>query len=92
MKPSEIAARLAEIEALAKPLRDQLQPLNEQAEALRQQKAAVVNEYGVKIRRVRDESKLKSAEFVAWRNAILAMPEDDRAAAIDAKLTEVGLA
>lgn len=105
MKPSEIKAQIDEVEAIAAPIRaqiatleGQLAPHEEHIEALRQRKADMVNEYGVKIRLIRDGDKDKKissmppAVFVAFRKAVNAAPEDDRATIIDAKLTERGLA
>jgi hypothetical protein len=91
MKPSEINARLQEIAAAAKPLRDQLEPLDEEAEALKKQKAAIVNATGVKIRQIRDSGKMPRAAFAAWRESVMAMPADDRVTAIDAKISEYQL-
>lgn len=92
MKPSEIAARKAEIEAVASPLREQLKPLEEQMESLRQQKAAIVNDYGAKLRRLRDQGKMTMSEFATFRELVYAAPEDDRAAMIDSALAKHNLA
>ncbi len=92
MKPSEITAQIAAYEADAAPLRKNLEPLDEQIQALKAQKASIVNANGIKIRRIGAESKMKPAEFVAWRNGILGLKNDDAALeAIDAKMAELGL-
>lgn len=91
MKPSEINARLHEINAAAKPLREQLEPLEEEAEVLKKAKAAIVNANGAKIRAIRDSGKMTRADFAAWRESVMALPDDDRVVAIDAKITEYQL-
>jgi F0F1-type ATP synthase membrane subunit b/b' len=92
VKPSEINAAIKTAINAAEPLREQLKPYESQIEELKATKAVIVNAYGEKIRRVRDSGKVSVANFVAWRNSILAMSnEDDRCAVIDAKLTELGI-
>lgn len=91
-KPSELAAAIKVANDAAEPIRAQLAPYQEQLESLKLQKAAIVNEYGEKIRQVRNSNKVAMSEFVKWRNEILTIPsEDDRCVAIDTKLAELGI-
>jgi hypothetical protein len=92
VKPSELNAAIKTANDAAQTLREQLKPHEAQIEELKAQKAAIVNAYGEKIRRVRDSGKVAIGDFVTWRNGILATAsEDDRCTAIDAKIKELGI-
>lgn len=54
----------------------------------------IVNRVGRKIAQLRSAiggSEPRKAEFIAFRNALYELPEDDREAAVDDKLTEWGV-
>lgn len=83
-KPSQIKAESDDQVAKAKPFLDRI-------DELKTEKAEQVNYYGGLIDRVRKSGKLNDLQLSDWRDGIYAMPEDDRPAAIEAKVTELGL-
>jgi hypothetical protein len=90
-KKLDNSARMAAIAASVAALEDQLKPHDVESESLRTREGEIVDAYGVKIRQIRASKKLSADQFVAWRNWILTLPEDDRMTAIDAKMKECGL-
>lgn len=55
----------------------------------RDDKAVIINRVGEKIGRIR--GKLTGQPFVEFREHLYSIPEDDREAAVDSKLSELGL-
>ena len=99
MKPSEIKARITELRKQIAPemerierLQEKIAPDLERIEELRQEKSAVVNQYGAKIRTIRQSGKLDEAAMRAFRQTVYAEPDEDkRMDMIDAKIAELEL-
>lgn len=75
MKPSELNAKI--------------QKMSDELEAVRAEKAVIIDRVGKKIDRVQKSKKISGEEFVEWRMGLYGLPEDDREAAVDAKLAEL---
>lgn len=96
MKPSELRAQRRQLrqridQIKADPLLVELNQKEEEEENLRKQHSDLINSVGVKIRSLRESGKLTGQDFIDFRNGIYRLDEDDREAAVDAKVQELGL-
>jgi len=79
MKPSELNALIG----------DETKSSEEREQAIAD-KAVLINRVGEKIRSMRDGGKLTGQLFADFRESLYSIPEDDREAAVDAKIAELG--